>query len=110
MKLKDRVAIITGAGSGIGAATAVAMAAEGARVVVADINEAGTKATVEQIEKAGGRALGVRADVTVLSKALGGGVPIAAVLMTASVAGALAPGMHGCTFGGGPLADRKSVV
>ncbi len=65
MKLKDRVAIITGAASGIGAATAVAMAAEGARVVVTDINEAGTKAVVEQIERAGGRALGLRADVTV---------------------------------------------
>ena len=65
MKLKDRVAIITGAGSGIGAATAVAMVAEGARVVVTDINEAGAKATAEQIEKAGGRALSLRADVTV---------------------------------------------
>jgi 3-oxoacyl-[acyl-carrier protein] reductase len=40
------------------------MAAEGARVVVADLNEAGAKATVEQIEQAGGRALAVRADVT----------------------------------------------
>jgi acetylornithine/N-succinyldiaminopimelate aminotransferase len=46
---------------------------------------------------------GVRGDVTVLSKALGGGVPIAAVLMTAEFAGALSPGMHGCTFGGGPV-------
>jgi 3-oxoacyl-[acyl-carrier protein] reductase len=64
MRLKDRVAIITGAGSGIGAASARAMAAEGARVVVADLNEAGAKATVEQIEGAGGRALAVRADVT----------------------------------------------
>jgi 3-oxoacyl-[acyl-carrier protein] reductase len=65
MRLKDRVAVITGGGSGIGAATAVAMAAEGARVVVADLNEAGAKATVEQIEKAGGRGLSLRADVTV---------------------------------------------
>jgi 3-oxoacyl-[acyl-carrier protein] reductase len=64
MKLKDRVAIITGAGSGIGAATAMAMAAEGARVVVTDINEAGAKTTAGQIEKAGGRALSLRADVT----------------------------------------------
>jgi predicted acetylornithine/succinylornithine family transaminase len=46
----------------------------------------------------------VRADLLVLSKALGGGVPIAAVLMTDEVASALAPGMHGCTFGGGPVA------
>jgi acetylornithine/succinyldiaminopimelate/putrescine aminotransferase len=47
---------------------------------------------------------GVRGDVTVLSKALGGGLPIAAVLMRAEIAAALAPGMHGSTFGGGPVA------
>ncbi len=47
---------------------------------------------------------GVEADVTVLSKALGGGIPIAAVLMRPAVAAALAPGMHGCTFGGNPVA------
>jgi 3-oxoacyl-[acyl-carrier protein] reductase len=58
------VAVITGAGSGIGAATAVAMAREGARVVVVDVNEAGAKATAQQIEHAGGRALVVAADVT----------------------------------------------
>jgi acetylornithine/succinyldiaminopimelate/putrescine aminotransferase len=46
---------------------------------------------------------GVRADITVLSKALGGGLPLAAVLITAGVASTLAPGMHGCTFGGGPV-------
>jgi acetylornithine/N-succinyldiaminopimelate aminotransferase len=47
---------------------------------------------------------GVRADLTVLSKALGGGIPIAAVLMTEPIAASLAPGMHGCTFGGNPVA------
>ena len=47
---------------------------------------------------------GVRADVTVLSKALGGGLPLAAVLLTAEAARPLASGMHGCTFGGGPVA------
>lgn len=47
---------------------------------------------------------GVRADYTVLSKALGGGFPLAAVLMSAEAAGALSAGMHGCTFGGGPVA------
>jgi acetylornithine/N-succinyldiaminopimelate aminotransferase len=47
---------------------------------------------------------GVRGDFVVLSKALGGGVPLAAVLMTNAAAGALAPGMHGCTFGGNPVA------
>ena len=64
MRLKDKVAIVTGAASGIGAATALAMAREGARVLVVDVNEAGAKATVEQIEKAGGQAAAARADVT----------------------------------------------
>jgi acetylornithine/N-succinyldiaminopimelate aminotransferase len=47
---------------------------------------------------------GVRADVTVLSKALGGGLPLAAVIMTRDFGAHLKPGMHGCTFGGSPLA------
>ncbi len=47
---------------------------------------------------------GVRADYVVLSKALGGGLPLGAVLMTAEAAQALQSGMHGCTFGGGPVA------
>ena len=64
MRLKDRVAIVTGAGSGIGAASAIAMAREGARVLVVDLNEAGIKKTVETIEKAGGQAAGARADVS----------------------------------------------
>ena len=64
MRLDGRVAVITAAGPGIGAASALAMAREGARVAVVDLNEASAKSTVEQIEKAGGRALAVRADVT----------------------------------------------
>ena len=46
---------------------------------------------------------GVRGDLVVMSKALGGGLPLGAVLMTAEAAGVLAPGMHGTTFGGGPV-------
>lgn len=64
MRLDGKVAVITGAGSGIGAASALAMAREGARVLVTDLNEAGAKATVEQIERAGGRAMAMAADVT----------------------------------------------
>jgi 3-oxoacyl-[acyl-carrier protein] reductase len=64
MKLADRVAIVTGAGSGIGAASALAMAAEGARVLVVDVNEASAKTTVAEIERKGGRAAAARADVS----------------------------------------------
>src|SRR2546430_16191661 len=64
MSLRAKVAIVTGAGSGIGAAAAVAMAADGARVLVADINEAGAKATVQRIEGARGQAIALTADVT----------------------------------------------
>jgi len=64
MRLKDKVALITGAGGGIGGESALLFAAEGAAVVVADVNEAGGKETVERVKQAGGRALFVRADVS----------------------------------------------
>jgi len=64
MKLKDRVAVVTGGASGIGAASAIAMAAEGARVVVGDVNEASAEVVRERIERSGGQALAMRADVT----------------------------------------------
>src|SRR5688572_28702335 len=64
MKLKDRVAIVTGAGSGIGAASALAMAAEGARVLVVELNETSAKSTVAAIEREGGTAQALSADVS----------------------------------------------
>ena len=64
MRLKDKVALITGAGSGIGYQTALLFAQEGASVVVVDINdEAGEKTCVE-IARQGGRASYVHADVS----------------------------------------------
>lgn len=54
--LKNKVALVTGAGSGIGRAVALAYANEGAAVMVSDINEAGGNKTVEEITKQGGKA------------------------------------------------------
>lgn len=64
MKLRGRVAIITGAGSGIGAATAMAMAREGARVVVADIDREAAERVSDKIGRDGGVAMGIATDVT----------------------------------------------
>jgi NAD(P)-dependent dehydrogenase (short-subunit alcohol dehydrogenase family) len=64
MRLKDQVAIVTGAGSGIGQATAVRLAEEGAKVVVVDIDRAGAEETVSLIKKNGGKSLAVHADVS----------------------------------------------
>jgi len=64
MRLQDKVAIVTGAGSGFGEAIAKTYAREGARVLVADISEAGGKRVTEQIVAAGGQASFVRADVS----------------------------------------------
>ncbi len=64
MRLADRVAIITGGGQGIGRAAALRFAAEGARVVVADINEQAARAAAEAIHQGGGEALAIAVDVT----------------------------------------------
>ena len=64
MKLADKVAVVTGAGSGFGAGIATRFAEEGARIVAADINGDGAARIVEDIRNAGGTALAVTADVS----------------------------------------------
>lgn len=61
---QDRVAIVTGGGSGIGRASALALAADGFRVVVADLDEAGARETAGLLQAAGAQALALRTDVT----------------------------------------------
>jgi NAD(P)-dependent dehydrogenase (short-subunit alcohol dehydrogenase family) len=63
-RVEGKVAIVTGAASGIGRATACLLAREGARVVVADVNADGADETVETIRAAGGQAEFVRTDVS----------------------------------------------
>lgn len=63
MRLKDKVAIVTGGGSGIGRATARRLAKEGVRVVVSDVVEAGATETVKLIADAGGTAIAVIGNV-----------------------------------------------
>lgn len=63
-RLKDKVAIITGAGSGIGRASALAFAKEGAKVIVADYKPEGGQETVKMITEAGGEAVFSQTDVS----------------------------------------------
>lgn len=64
MRLKDKVAVVTGAGSGFGAGIATRFAAEGAAVVINDLNEDGGARVAAAITKAGGKARFVKGDVT----------------------------------------------
>jgi 2-hydroxycyclohexanecarboxyl-CoA dehydrogenase len=63
-RFDDQVAIVTGAASGIGRATAMRLAAEGAAVVIADVNEQGAGDVAKSISEGSGRALAVHVDVT----------------------------------------------
>ena len=64
MRLKDRVAIVTGGGRSIGQAICLALAREGASVVVADLDAEAADETVSLIEEAGGQAMPIQVDVT----------------------------------------------
>jgi 3-hydroxybutyrate dehydrogenase len=64
MRLNDKVAIITGAASGIGKDIAIVFAREGAKVAIADLNQKAADATAREIDPGGKRAVGVAMDVT----------------------------------------------
>ncbi|MHB8383614.1 MAG: SDR family NAD(P)-dependent oxidoreductase, partial [Candidatus Binataceae bacterium] len=64
MRLAGKVALITGAGSGMGRAAATLFAREGAKVAVIDVNEGAAKETAAAITSAGGDAFAMRADVS----------------------------------------------
>ncbi len=64
MRLQDKVALITGAGGGIGRETALLFAQEGAAIVAVDVNDVGGQETVDMVMDAGGRAIYVHADVS----------------------------------------------
>ncbi|WHY94722.1 glucose 1-dehydrogenase [Neobacillus cucumis] len=64
MKLKDKIALITGSGTGIGKTTALLFAQEGASVIVTDINEENGRSTVDEINQNGGNAIFLKHDVT----------------------------------------------
>jgi len=63
-RMDDRVVVVTGAASGIGAATCEVLAAAGAAIVCGDVNDDGMKATLEAVEAAGSRGIAVATDVT----------------------------------------------
>src|SRR5438046_6526584 len=61
--IRDRVALVTGAARSLGKADAVALAAEGCRVAIVDLNAEGAEETAREIEAAGGRARGYACDI-----------------------------------------------
>jgi NAD(P)-dependent dehydrogenase (short-subunit alcohol dehydrogenase family) len=64
MEIEEKVAVVSGGGSGIGRATALELARRGARLIVTDINEAGAQETADLVGAAGGMAIARRCDVT----------------------------------------------
>ncbi|MDX6008313.1 SDR family NAD(P)-dependent oxidoreductase [Cupriavidus necator] len=64
MRLRDKVAIVTGGGSGLGKAIALRFASEGAIVIIVDVNEAAMASTTEEIQGLGGKARAYKVDVT----------------------------------------------
>jgi NAD(P)-dependent dehydrogenase (short-subunit alcohol dehydrogenase family) len=97
-RLDDKVAVITGGASGIGAATVKRFCAEGAAVVIADLNEAGGQALADEISAGGGRARFQRVDVSVeadvraaMQRAVSAYGRLDAVFNNAGLGGAIGP-------------------
>jgi NAD(P)-dependent dehydrogenase (short-subunit alcohol dehydrogenase family) len=98
MKLKNKVAVITGAGSGLGRAMALRFADEGARIVIAELNEAKAEETLREVQAKGSEAFAVTTDVSSpesvsnLFKAIDGrGWPVDVLVNNAGNAGQLTP-------------------
>ena len=101
--LQGKVTLVTGAGAGIGRASALAFSREGAKVVVSDINDAGGQETVKMIEANGGAAVFIHSDVAKagdVERLIGGAVKkygrLDCAFNNAGIEGALAP-THECT-------------
>jgi len=98
MKLKDKVAVITGGGSGLGRAIALKFADEGARIVIAEINEAKGDETLSLVQEKGVEAFAVSTDVSnresvlnLFSELDGRGWPVDIMVNNAGNAGQLTP-------------------
>ena len=65
MEIKNKVVVITGGASGIGAASAIQLAKQGAKIVLADLNEEGLNETLNAIKNDGGQAIAVKTNVTI---------------------------------------------